>query len=101
MRRSQVEFIDPSNRRVFGEAAALLWCLDQPLHTVFGPLPSGGGCKVSLVRREGFVPAAIPGQQRLIFISRSFPGYKLIFLQDLSATGVCRFSVSDISVFSF
>lgn len=60
LRRSQVEFIDPSNRRVFGEAAALLWCLDQPLHTAFGPLLSGGGCKVSVVRREGFVPAAIP-----------------------------------------
>lgn len=35
LRRNEVEFIDPSNRRVVGEAAAALWCLDQPLYSVW------------------------------------------------------------------
>lgn len=59
LRRNQVEFIDLGNRRVVGEAAALLQWLDQPLYTEFDPLPSGGGCKVPVVRTEGFVPVAI------------------------------------------
>lgn len=59
LRGSQVEFIDPSSRRVVGEAAALLQRGDQPLYTEFDPIPPGAGCKVPVVRTEGFVPAAV------------------------------------------
>lgn len=94
-RRSQVEFIDPRCRRVVGEAAAVPRCLDQPLYTAFDPLPSGGGCKVSVVRTGGFVPAAIPWSIAPHFPLPFFSRIEAELLQDLSATGVCRLSASD------
>lgn len=57
LRRSQLESIHPSTRRVVGEAAALLQWRDQLLYMEFDPLPSGEGCKVPVVRTEGCVPA--------------------------------------------